>query len=273
MIGLYSPVTADDVVRLVGTKLLSEYDNRERSNLDKLWRIYKDTALQSDRNLIATHYMPVVRKVAQTMAYGLPASVDVEDLNSYGLFGLFDAIEKFDPDLGFKFETYAVQRIRGAIVDSLRALDWVPRSVRSRARILEAALGDDPTRDHDKAAKHLGWTRQETDDTLMNVSSGNVMSLEAKLDLEDDTTNQVTSIAHFLSGANTPEDYVAVQYIISEVAGAIDRLPQRENIIVALYYYEGLTLAEIGALLGVTESRVCQIHTKVCYTVKRELLN
>lgn len=241
--------------------------------MEKIWRRYKEYGREEDRNLLAEHYLPVVRKVAQTMAYGLPASVDVEDLNSYGVFGLFDAIEKFDIDRGIKFETYSVQRIRGAIVDSLRSLDWVPRSVRSRARALESAMSEDPNRSTATAADRLGWTDKEANETLMNVSSGNVMSLEARLDVEDENNTQVTSIAHFIAAPDTPEEQAAVQGIIAEVSEAINQLPQRENIIVALYYYEGLTLAEIGALLGVTESRVCQIHTKVCYTVKRELLS
>jgi len=240
-------------------------------NIDALWKRYKHDPKEADRNEIAIYYMPAVRKVAQTMAYGLPSSVDVEDLNSYGLFGLFDAIEKFDPDKGFKFETYAVQRIRGAIVDSLRSLDWVPRSVRSRGRTLETALSEDPRRSTAGAADRLGWTAKEANDTLMNVHSGNVVSLEARLG--DEETQHGTSLMYFITALDTAEDFVSIEYVVNEVAAAIEGLPMREGLIVALYYYEGLTLAEIGALLHVTESRVCQIHTKICYTVRRELLN
>lgn len=241
--------------------------------MEEVWRRFKEYGSEQDRNILAEHYLPVVRKVAQAMAYGLPTSVDVEDLNSYGVFGLFDAIEKFDLDRGIKFETYSVQRIRGAIVDALRALDWVPRSVRSRARALESALAEDPARSTASAAERLGWTDREANETLTNVTSGNVMSLEARLDVEDENNTQITSISHFIATNDTPDERVAVQGVITDIADVIAGLPQRENIIVALYYYEGLTLAEIGALLGVTESRVCQIHTKVCYTVKRELLS
>lgn len=238
-----------------------------RADVQALWQRYKDTADQDAREELILNYSPLVKYVAGRVSANLPQNVDGGDIISYGLFGLIDAIEKFDPERGFKFETYAIARIKGAILDELRSLDWVPRSVRSKARKIEQAYIDLENRlrrppSDAELAEELGMTSEELADVFSKLSYATVVSFEDLWSSAD--ADERSSVLTTLPDENAV-DPVAVfedEEMKDILAGAIERLPERERTVITLYYYEGLTLKEIGEILGVTESRVSQLHTK-----------
>jgi RNA polymerase sigma factor for flagellar operon FliA len=208
-----------------------------------------------------------VKYVASRVATGLPASVEQADLVSYGMFGLIDALEKFEPARGNKFETYAIPRIKGAIIDELRAMDWVPRSVRFKAREIEKAYADlesilkrAPT--EKELAERLGVSLRELHDVISQISFVSVLALDELLSVGSDRGEQVSLMDTLADRTVDPTMGLEGQETRGLLAAAINSLSEREKIVVTLYYFEGLTLAEIGDILGVTESRVCQIHTK-----------
>jgi RNA polymerase sigma factor for flagellar operon FliA len=228
----------------------------------EVWETYKLTGDKHSRDTLIIEYLPLVKHVANKIAIGLPNSVDPSDLISYGTFGLIDAIKKFDITRGIKFETYAVTRIRGAILDELRAIDWIPRSVRSRTRSIERAtaklesdLHRTPTRE--EIAAELEWSLDQLAAVEKSHSSLSISSLDMRV---DDTSDAIT-IGETIS---LPEDEsgTILEEISTVLKTQIASLNERERIVLTLYYHEGLTLADIGGILGVTESRVCQIHTK-----------
>jgi len=200
--------------------------------IDALWAEYKKSGAKALRDQLIVHYAPVVKYVAGRVSVGLPRHVDEADLASYGIIGLIDAIERFEPARNIKFETYAVPRIKGAIIDELRSIDWVPRSVRAKARAVVAL--DEVFRGGDHS------DRSTLGETLPDATSGPLDTFEVK------------------------ETKEALIKAVSEMA-------DREKTVLTLYYYEGLTLAEIGDILGVTESRVCQIHTKAVLQLRAKL--
>jgi RNA polymerase sigma factor for flagellar operon FliA len=218
-----------------------------------------------------------VKYVAGRVGVGLPPNIEQADLVSYGIFGLIDAIEKFDLERAIKFETYAISRIKGAIIDELRAIDWIPRSVRYKARevekayaALEAKLHRTPT--ESEVAGELGITLDELHTIFSQVSFVNVIALDELLNVGGERGDKL-SLVDTLEDTRA-EDPVEVfeteetKYLLSR---AINTLPEREKIVVTLYYYEGLTLAEIGQVLGVTESRICQMHTKAVLQLRAKL--
>ena len=206
--------------------------------------------------------------VAGRVAAGLPQSIEQSDLVSYGIFGLIDAIDKFDPGRGFKFETYAISRIKGAIIDELRSIDWVPRSVRAKARSIERAISkleNELKRSPEDAevAAELDMTEGELAGVLSQISFTGLVALDDLLAASGSDRTTGTTVADTISdGAHDPVQAFEVDEMKHLLADAINRMPDRERLVLTLYYYEGLTLAEIGEVLGVTESRVCQIHTK-----------
>ena len=207
----------------------------------------------------------------------VPAHVEEADLISYGLGGLISAIERFDPARDIKFETYAIARIRGAIIDELRTLDWVPRSVRARAREfervnmkLEARLHRAPS-DEEMAAE-LGLTVAELQDALLEISNSTLVALDELWSVGDASGDQVSLLDTLPDrGADDPQAAVDQSELRDRVAEAIGALPDREKLVIALYYYENLTLREIGEVLGVTESRVSQLHTKAMLRLRSKL--
>lgn len=204
-------------------------------DIARLWAGYHDGRDPETRNRLVVHYAPLVKYVAGRVAAGLPSSVDRADLTSEGIFGLMDAIDKFQPDRGVQFQTYAVRRIKGAIVDSLRAADWAPRSVRARQR------------------------EEDGDDVAVRaqVPVGHVTELEG-LALADE-------LAGGLGAGPADEETRAV------LAEQIRDLPERDAVVIALYYFEGLTLSEIGQVLSVTESRVSQLHSRATHALRAKL--
>jgi len=233
----------------------------------ELWSEYKQHHTPDARERLILHYAPLVKFVAGRVASGLPQSVEQADLVSYGIFGLIDAIEKFDPSRGFKFETYAIARVKGAIIDELRSFDWVPRSVRAKARAIEQAyskLENELRRTPDDAelAHELGMSARELTRALSQISFVGLVALDEILAAGGERPGQAMVGDPAADHVHDPVEAFEVDEMKVLLADAINRVPERERLVLTLYYYEGLTLSEIGDVLGVTESRACQIHTK-----------
>jgi RNA polymerase sigma factor for flagellar operon FliA len=243
----------------------------------QLWREYKADGTAEARERLILHYSPLVKFVAGRVAAGLPQSIEQSDLVSYGIFGLIDAIDKFDPGRGFKFETYAISRIKGAIIDELRSIDWVPRSVRAKARAVERAYSKlenelRRTPDDREVAAELGMSESELDAVLSQVSFTGLVALDELLSASGSDRSGSTSVGDTIADrAHDPVEAFEVDEMKHLLADAINRMPDRERLVLTLYYYEGLTLSEIGGVLGVTESRVCQIHTKAILQLRGRL--
>jgi len=239
-----------------------------------LWRSYGQSREQSQRDRLVLHYAPLVKYVAGRVGTGLPAHVDVADLIQSGIFGLVDAIEKFEPERGLKFETYAMQRIRGAILDDLRSQDWVPRSVRSRARDVERALERlgaklqrTPT-DRELAAE-LKIGLAELRELYGQLQLTSVVALDELIAPNKGGSSLAESLPD--DAAEDPVASLVDQDSRRQLADAIAQLAERDRVVVTLYYFENLTLAEIGKVLGVTESRVCQLHTRAVLRLRTKL--
>ncbi len=241
-----------------------------------IWLEYRRTHDKVVRDRLIVMYSPLVKYVAGRLGSGLPAHVDEGDLVSYGLLGLIGAIERYDPERDIKFETYAIARIRGAIIDELRALDWVPRSVRSRAREieraiagLEAKLGRAPT--DEEIAGTVGITVEELEDSLTDIGRSSIAALDElwSVSSEGDQVSLLDTIED--PESIRPADALDETELREILGDAIARLPEREKLVITLYYYEELTLREIGEVLGVTESRISQLHTKAILRLKSRL--
>lgn len=247
----------------------------DAAETERLWADYKSTRAQELRDKLIIQYSPLVKYVAGRVGVGLPRNVEQSDLVSFGVFGLIDAIEKFDPARGYKFETYAIARIKGAILDELRSIDWVPRSVRSKARTLERAMGKLEAEHHraptdDEVADEMGVTPQQLQTTLSQISFVGVAALDEMLS-GGERGESVTLGDTVADTGDGPMGVYEVEEMRQTLAESINRMPEREKIVLTLYYYEGLTLAEIGRVLGVTESRVCQIHTKAVLQLRSRI--
>lgn len=249
-----------------------------RADVSQLEQWWSDLAADGSqrreaRDGLITHYAPLVTQVATRMIGRLPDTVELADLVSYGTFGLIDAVEKFDPARGFKFETYAGQRIRGAIIDELRAADWVPRSVRSKARTVEHAARAleqtlmRPVTDED-IADHLGWHTAEVRTVRAQVALSHIAALDGMV-----AGGETRAIDAVLDNA-APEasQSVEARETSTLLAGAIQSVRDREQEVLRLYYFENLTLAQIGQILGVTESRVSQIHSGAVKKLRESLM-
>jgi RNA polymerase sigma factor for flagellar operon FliA len=251
--------------------------NVKAIELRDLWRRYKTGGDQKAREDLVVAYSPLVKYVAGRTASGLPAHVDEADLISYGLSGLINAIERFDLGRDVKFETYAITRIKGAIIDELRSLDWVPRSVRQRAREIERANAKLEHRLHrapndEEMAAELGITVDDFQNALLQISHSTIAALDELWTVNDSSGDQVSLLDTITDeSAPDPASLVDQTELKDRVADAIARLPEREKLVIALYYYENLTLREIGEVLGVTESRVSQLHTKAILRLRSRL--
>ena len=245
-------------------------------DIQSLWLEFRRSGDKALRDRLILTYAPLVKYVAGRLGSGLPAHVDEGDLVSYGLLGLISAIERYDPARDIKFETYAIVRIKGAIIDELRALDWVPRSVRSRAREieraiaeLEAKLGRAPN--DDEIAGKIGISVDELDESLSDISRSSIAALDElwAVSGEGDQVSLLDTIED--TSGPRPADVLDETDLRETLADAIARLPEREKLVITLYYYEELTLREIGEVLGVTESRISQLHTKAVLRLKARL--
>jgi RNA polymerase sigma factor for flagellar operon FliA len=241
------------------------------------WDDYKGNQSREARDRLILHYSPLVKYVAGRVAVGLPANIDQSDLISYGIFGLIDAIDKFDQARGIKFETYAISRIRGSIIDELRAIDWVPRSVRFKAREVEKAYTNLENKlrrmpSDEEIAGEMGISMDELHHIYTQLSTVSLVALDELMTIEGDRGDRL-SLTETLEDTKTvgPMEAFESEELKGILTDAINRLPEREKIVITLYYYEGLTLAEIGQVLGVTESRVCQMHTKAVLGLKGKI--
>jgi RNA polymerase sigma factor for flagellar operon FliA len=251
--------------------------NVKAVELRDLWHRFKDLGDRSARERLVVAYSPLVKYVAGRLGAGLPAHVDEADLISYGMLGLLGAIERFEPEREIKFETYAVTRIRGAIIDELRTLDWVPRSIRTRARqieeansFLEGQLGRVPT--EEELAERLEVDVEDLRQSLLDISQSSVLALDELWTVSDSSGDQVSLLDTIEDpNATDPQAELDTTEVRDRLAEAIESLPERERLVIALYYYENLTLREIGEVLGVTESRVSQVHTKAVLRLKGAL--
>jgi RNA polymerase sigma factor for flagellar operon FliA len=250
-------------------------DDTAGQGIDRLWAEYKRTGERALRDQLIVHYAPVVKYVAGRVSVGLPRHVDESDLASYGIIGLIDAIERFDPVRNVKFETYAIPRIKGAIIDELRSIDWVPRSVRAKARSveqsyakLEATLHRTPT--DAEVAADLDMTDGEFQNVLRQISFVGVVALD-EVFRGGDRSDRSTLGDNLPDTGAGPMATFEVKETKEALVHAITQMGEREKTVLTLYYYEGLTLAEIGQILGVTESRVCQIHTKAVLQLRAKL--
>lgn len=243
----------------------------------EVWRQYKETAALELRDKLILHYAPLVKYVAGRIYFKVPPNVDHGDLVSCGIFGLIDAIEKFDLSKNIKFETYAIARVKGAIIDELRSLDWVPRSVRFKAKelgkaymVLEGRLKRTPT--DEEVCKELGITKDKLHENISQIGNTAVVALDDTFTVGKDMNGRVGLIDIIEDESSAePAATFEIEEMKTLLAQAIDRLPDREKTVIALYYYEGLTLKEIGEVLGVTESRVSQMHTKAVLQLKAKL--
>ena len=245
--------------------------------VDDVWAEYKATGGRHLRDQLIVRYSPLVKYVAGRVSVGLPHSIEQADLVSYGMFGLIDAIEKFDTERSIKFETYAITRIKGAIIDELRAIDWVPRSVRAKARSVEAAYANlegtllrTPTDAEVAAELHI--SEADLQSIFAQISFVGIVALDEVLSGGSGDRGESTTLGDTLADrGDGPMAAFEVEEMKQILAGAINRLGDREKIVLTLYYYENLTLAQIGQVLGVTESRVCQIHTKAVMQLRGRL--
>jgi|SRR5690606_3928401 len=249
----------------------------EEADLAALWDEYKTRRSRAARNRLLLTYAPLVRYVADRVAIALPPNVDVDDLVSQGVIGLFDALEKFQPDRGVKFETYALARIRGSIIDGLRAGDWVPRSVRRRARELEQTIAElegklGRSATDQEIIEALGITPQDYYRWLREVRAATLTSLDDIWNPEAGEESRLVFRDMISDDEPGPEQRFEEMELRRQLAQAIEALPERERMVIALYYHEGLTLKEIGRVLGVSESRVCQLHTKSLLRLRAHLL-
>ncbi|MEZ5267610.1 MAG: RNA polymerase sigma factor WhiG [Microthrixaceae bacterium] len=244
--------------------------------LNELWATYKENGSASSREALIVHFSPLVKYVAGRVAVGLPPNVEQADLVSYGMFGLIDAIDKFEPERGYKFETYAISRIKGAILDELRSIDWVPRSVRSKLRQIEKAIAKlealhhRPATDAELSAE-LEWTDDQLQTALNQISQVGLAALDEILAVPGDKGEAITlgdTIAD--TSVHGPMGAFEVAETRQLLGQAINELPEAQ-LVLTLYYYESMTLQEVGQVLGVTESRVCQIHTKAVLHLRSRL--
>jgi len=246
-------------------------------SVQEAWDDYKESGSGRARDTLILNYSPLVKYVAGRVAVGLPANIEQADLISYGIFGLIDAIDKYDPSRNIKFETYAISRIRGAIIDELRAIDWVPRSVRFKAREIEkayAALENRLKRPPSAAeiAEEMEISLDDLNGIYTQLSNVSLIALDELMSVEGDKGDKL-SLLETLEDIKTAGPMEAFESVEMKdiLASAINALPEREKKVIIFYYFEGMTLARIGQFMGVTESRICQIHTKAVLGLKAKM--
>lgn len=243
------------------------------ADVDALWLRYKETRESGAREALVERYLPLVRMVAGRLSLGLPNQVEVDDLESFGLFGLLEAMERFDPSRGIKFETYAGVRIRGSIIDGLRAESWAPalrqkaKQIDEVANRLENQLGRDPT--EDEVAEGLGLTRQELQRRRGEVSAALLVSLDDVLPGDEDGLTMGERLTDHESP--DPESEALFGERREILAKAIETLTEKERLVVTLFYFEGLTAKEIAMVLSLSVARISQLHSKALLRLRGRL--
>lgn len=249
----------------------------EGKSEEELWIEYKKTKNESIREYFVKKYAPLVKHIAGKVAFKLQGAVEFDDLLGYGAIGLLDAIEKYDPYKKIKFNTYATTRIRGAIYDELRNLDWIPRTIRHKTKMLEEAIykieerkGSSAT--DEEIAEELGITLKELQQMYLEVNGTVIMSLHDVYTKQNKDNESIEFINTIESPSyKNPDSISEKEEIIKVLANAIKQLPDKEQKVLILYYYEELTLKEIGQVLNITESRVSQLHTKAIFRLKTKI--
>ncbi len=241
--------------------------------MDKdIWIEYDKTKSSELRNKILLSYVHLVKIIVLRLITGTGQNKEIDDLIGYGILGLIDAIEKYDYKKGVKFETYASYRIRGSIIDQLRKQDWVPRNVREKSKLvmnqyekLEGKLGRTPS--EEEVAESLNMSLQDLQKTIDKFHTFNIISLDEQLyesaNVYDDTLMDKSSL---------PENSIEEKELIDQLSNLIDGLTEKERLVVTLYYYEELTFREIGEVMGVSESRISQLHSKSIMKIKNGML-
>ncbi|MEY4674334.1 MAG: polymerase sigma factor FliA [Planctomycetota bacterium] len=265
--------TVSEVIQPVVVPVVASPATVSETELAKVWKTYKKTHDENLRNTLIEYHMPIVRMIAERVLQTLPKSIELDDLVSAGTFGLMDAIDGFDLGRGIKFKTYCSTRIRGSILDELRSQDWVPRLVRLKAhrleratRKLEGELGRSPTQP--ELAKELELTLDGLHDHQLEANAKTIFSLSEKWDDADDDSDMEKIEILADDKCENPVETVQGR----DALDAITRnLTKKERLIVIMYYYEGLTMREIGEIMELTESRVCQIHSNVMARLKGQL--
>lgn len=240
-------------------------------DLERTWNRYVKDRDDHSKNLLLAHYYPLVEVIAKRMAKNLPPNVEVDDLIGDGVFGLMEAIERFNPDKGFKLETYAVPRIRGEMLDMLRKADWVPRALRTKAKKvessthkLEAQLMRKPTLA--EISEHSGLTEEDVHEAIALVLGYSRVTMDmAPMSDNDSAVSMYEMVGD--DSANTSENYDSTEFM-DTLAEFMKRLSSRERVVMVLYYFEDHTLQKIGDILGVTESRACQIHNRALLSLR-----
>lgn len=237
-------------------------------SIQELWKKFKETNDIYCKQEIIKEYISIVKIVAGRMYNYYGGNVDFDDLVGFGIFGLVDAIEKFDTTRDLKFETYAQIRIRGSIIDNLRKLDWIPRSLRKKAKalentikLLENRLGRKAT--NEEIAKEMNISTEEVEKSLSEISTFNIVSFEELLAIQGDFTHDKSNL--------NPELVFEELEVKEGLSKAIDSLGEKEKLVISLYYYNGLTYKEIGKIMDLSESRISQIHSKAISCIKNEL--
>lgn len=244
---------------------------------EKLWIEYKKTGNREIRNVLIDRYTPLVKITAGRLKSTISAgSVEMDDLISYGIFGLIDALEKYDIDKNVKFETYAQMRIRGSMIDQLRKNDWAPRSLRQKARQIENAYRDLEIKlgrvpEDGEVADLMGMERKSFLKALGDISTLSVLSLEDLLENRMEARTLALGNENKSSHVRLPEELFEKKETKRLLKEAIEDLPERERLLITLYYYEGLTYKEIGNTLSISESRVSQLHTRAVLRMRNRL--
>ncbi len=241
---------------------------------EKLWEEYSKNPTQELREKLIVEYAPLVRVVAGRLSMYLGYNVEYDDLVSYGIFGLIDAIDKFDLGKDVKFETYASLRIRGAILDQIRKMDWIPRTVRQKQKKIEEAIKIVETRtgknaSDEEIARQLGIAGDELNEWQSQLKVTNVVSLNEFVEQGGEPVMDAQNNSHFVQ----PEEAVAEEELKKVLEETMELLTEKEQKVILLYYYEELTLKEISNILEVSESRVSQLHTKALLKMRRKMGN
>ena len=246
--------------------------NGQKTNKQMLWDSYKEKQTPAVREQLIVEYAPLVKVVAGKLSMYLGNNVEYDDLVSFGVFGLIDAIDKYDLAKDVKFETYASVRIRGAILDQIRKMDWIPRTVRQKQRKIDEALRQIESRTGSTAtdaevAEELGISEEEYLSWQSQLKVTNIVSLNEFMEQGNEPVSDAKSSSHFAQ----PEEIVAKDELKKVLEDALSQLTEKENKVILMYYYEDMTLKEISKVLSVSESRVSQLHTKALAKMKKKM--
>lgn len=237
---------------------------------------WPSTMDDAQRSALIVEYAPLVKLLANRLAMRVPPSVSLDDLTSAGIMGLLDAVDRFDPSREVQFKTYAEFRIRGAMLDELRNLDWVPRSTRKKIHDMEKAIVAVEARsngpaDDEEIAEEMG-VDLDTFYTILNMARGiELLSLDGHIKDDSNSSDSKRSFKSLIQGNDDPTHHVMCSELKEVIAGAIRALSRKEQMVISLYYYDELTLREIGDVMGLTESRISQIHTKAIVKLRAKL--